>query len=237
MAKGRGDGKPDRSDGARGSRDVTPSLSRRLRTARQERGLSLEAVAQKAQISASLLSQIERGKASPSLVSLVAIADALMLRPGDLLDETADETADSPVVRHSERHVIEDAGCRFEYMMHLDDPMLEVAEMLLQPDTASRPHLASHTGRDYGIVLEGTVRVEFEAGSEDLGVGDYIAFDSDAPHRLLNPSDKVARVIWIIAHEGSPRGGRKVQRRGGKAKASNRSSQRRGGVGSGIAAE
>lgn len=198
---------------ARESRDVTPNLSRRLRNARQERGLSLEAVAQKAQISTSLLSQIERGKASPSLVSLVAIADALMLRPGDLLDENTDQEARSPVVRHAERHVIEDAGCRFEYMMHLDDPMLEVAEMILKPGTASRPHLAGHTGRDYGIVLKGPVRVEFENESQTLRVGDYIAFDSEAPHRLVNEGKKEARVIWIIAHEGSPRGGRPVSKR------------------------
>ncbi len=188
--------------------DVTPMLSRRLRSARQERGLSLEAVAEKAQISTSLLSQIERGKASPSLVSLVAIADALMLRPGELLDDSADDGTPSPVVRHEERHVIEDSGCRFEYMMHLDDPMLEVAEMVLSPDTASRPHLAGHTGRDYGIVLEGVVKVEFESSSEELGVGDYIAFDSDQPHRLVNASDSDVKVIWIIAHEGSPRGRR-----------------------------
>lgn len=201
------------------SRDVTPNLSRRLRTARQERGMSLEAVAQKAQVSTSLLSQIERGKASPSLVSLVAIADALMVRPGDLLDEASDQEARSPVVRHSERHVIEDAGCRFEYMMHLDDPMLEVAEMIIKPGTASRPHLAGHTGRDYGIVLKGTVRVEFENDSQILRKGDYIAFDSEAPHRLVNETSQDVRVIWIIAHEGSPRGGRPVAKREAKAKA------------------
>ena len=203
----------------RAAHDVTPMLSQRLRSARQERGLSLEAVAEKAQVSTSLLSQIERGKASPSLVSLVAIADALMLRPGDLLDDSAADGAASPVVRQEERHVIEDSGCRFEYMMHLDDPMLEVAELVLSPETASRPHLAGHTGRDYGIVLEGVVRVEFESSSEELGAGDYIAFDSDEPHRLVNASEGDVRVIWIIAHEGSPRGRRHsgAARKGGRS--------------------
>ncbi len=174
-------------------------------------------MAQKAQISTSLLSQIERGKASPSLVSLVAIADALMLRPGDLLNEPDEAKTRNPVVRHSERHVIEDAGGRFEYMMHLDDPMLEVAEMILKPGTASRPHLAGHTGRDYGIVLRGPVRVEFEDDSHVLKGGDYIAFDSEMPHRLVNEGKSDARVIWIIAHEGSPRGGRPVSSRAADA--------------------
>jgi len=190
------------ADSVRTSRDITPVLSRRLRAARRDRGLSLAAVAEKAQISTSLLSQIEHGKASPSLVSLVAISDALMLRPGDLLDESP-EHAVSPVVRQSERHVIDNSGCRFEYMMHLDDPMLEVAELLLRPGTATRPHLASHTGRDYGVVLEGKVTVEFDSGTEVLEQGDYVAFDADAPHRVVNDTKKDARVIWIIAHDNS----------------------------------
>lgn len=195
--------KGDGADSGRTSRDITPVLSRRLRAARRDRGLSLAAVAEKAQISTSLLSQIEHGKASPSLVSLVAISDALMLRPGDLLDDESPEHAISPVVRQSERHVIDNSGCRFEYMMHLDDPMLEVAELLLRPGTATRPHLASHTGRDYGVVLEGTVTVEFDSGTEVLEEGDYVAFDADAPHRVINATKKDARVIWIIAHDKS----------------------------------
>jgi uncharacterized cupin superfamily protein len=81
--------------------------------------------------------------------------------------------------------------------------MLDVAELLLRPGTATRPHLASHTGRDYGVVLEGTVTVEFDSGTEVLEEGDYVAFDADAPHRVINATKKDARVIWIIAHDKS----------------------------------
>ncbi|MEA2201410.1 MAG: hypothetical protein QOI89_2006 [Solirubrobacteraceae bacterium] len=184
----------------RAGRTVTASLSRRLRSARVARGLSLKAVAEKAQISTSLLSQIERGKASPSLVSLVAIADALMIRPGMLLDDD-EESATSPVVRREERHVVDDMHCRREYLMHLDDPLLEVAELLMRPGSSTRPKLASHSGRDYGIVLQGQVRIEFDAGHEELGEGDYIAFDASRPHRIVNETENEARVIWIIAHD------------------------------------
>jgi transcriptional regulator with XRE-family HTH domain len=187
-------------DGPRGGRTVTASLSRRLRAARIARGLSLRAVAEKAQISTSLLSQIERGKASPSLVSLVAIADALTIRPGMLLDDD-EELATSPVVRREERHVVDDNHCRREYLMHLDDPLLEVAELLMRPGSSTRPKLASHSGRDYGIVLQGQVRIEFDSGHEELGEGDYIAFDASRPHRVVNETGNEARVIWIIAHE------------------------------------
>lgn len=189
----------------RHGRSVTDSLSRKLRATRLERGLSLKAVAEKAQISTSLLSQIERGKASPSLVSLVAIADALTIRPGALLDAGDEAGVVSPVVRQADRHVVDDPECRREYMMHIDDPTLEVCELQIRPGAATRPLLAKHSGRDYGIVLEGRVIIEFDSDEEELCEGDYIAFDADRPHRLVNRGEDDARVIWIIAHDSRTR--------------------------------
>ena len=194
---------------------VTASLGSRIRALRLERGLSLRSVAALAQISPSLLSQIERGDASPSLVSLVAIADALVVRPGQLLDEHPGESHPvSPVVRRGQRRVIDDEQCRREYLMHLDDPFLEVAELVVAPGGHTRPHLARHSGRDYGIVISGQIVVEFESGREILRQGDYIAFDAAQPHRVVNETSRSARVLWIIAHDRSSEGaGRRARGR------------------------
>lgn len=181
---------------------VTETVGRRVRTIRGERGLSARSVAASAQISPSLLSGIERGTASPSLVSLVAIAEALGVRPGELLERDDEATVGaSSVVRKEERRVIDDRLCRREYLMHVDDPYLEVAELLLPPGGASRPALARHSGRDYAIVLTGTATIEFATGSEVISEGDYIAFDSDAPHRVVNQSTNETRLIWIVAYD------------------------------------
>ncbi len=181
---------------------VTETVGRRVRAIRGERGLSARTVAAAAQISPSLLSGIERGTASPSLVSLVAIAEALGVRPGELLEREDEATmGESNVVRKEERRVIDDRRCRREYLMHVDDPYLEVAELLLPPGGASRPALARHSGRDYAIVLTGTATVELGNGSEVLSEGDYIAFDSDAPHRVVNNSTEESRLIWIVAYD------------------------------------
>jgi len=189
----------------REAHSVTAGLGARIKTLRLERDLSLRTVAAQAQVSPSLLSQIERGEASPSLISLVAIADALDVRPGRLLDDDgADEPAPSPVVRRAERRVVDDALCRREYLMHLDDPYLEVAELIVAPGGESRPRLAHHSGRDYGVVITGEIVIEFENGrSETLKRGDYIAFDAEIPHRAVNRSSRGARVLWIIAHDRS----------------------------------
>lgn len=208
------DGRPN-TPGRRAANSATAGLGGRVRALRRERGLSLRTVATAAQISPSLLSQIERGEASPSLVSLVAIADALVVRPGVLLDdETGSGESKSPVVRRGERKVIDDDMCRREYLMHLDDPYLEVAELMVAPGGQSRPQLARHSGRDYGVVITGQIVVEFEGRSETLRQGDYIAFDAERAHRIVNQSSKPARVLWIIAHDRSDAG---AQRRSGVA--------------------
>lgn len=189
--------------GRRGQRaaEVSAGLGNRIRALRLQQGLSLRAVAAIAKISPSLLSQIERSEASPSLVSLVAIADALDVRPGVLLDDEVDtDQGDSLVVRRAERLVIDDETCRREFMMHLDDPYLEVAELTIAPGGESRPKLARHSGRDYGLVITGQIVVEIEEQEETLRRGDYIAFDAERPHRIVNRSSRPARALWIIAH-------------------------------------
>jgi transcriptional regulator with XRE-family HTH domain len=203
--------RPAVRNGRGSAKSLTAALGGRIRALRLERGLSLRTVASAAQVSPSLLSQIERGEASPSLVSLVAIADALVVRPGVLLEDGADgEASASPVVRREQRRVIDDEQCRREYLMHLDDPYLEVAELIVAPGGHSRPQLARHSGRDYGVVTQGELVVEFEGRSERLRRGDYIAFEAELPHRIVNQSAKTARVLWIIAH---PRSGPDEPRR------------------------
>ena len=189
----------------REAHSVTAGLGARIKALRLERDLSLRSVAAQAQVSPSLLSQIERGEASPSLISLVAIADALDVRPGRLLDDDgAGQAEPSPVVRREQRRIVDDALCRREYLMHLDDPYLEVAELIVAPGGASRPQLAHHSGRDYGVVITGEIVIEFENGrSETLTRGDYIAFDAEVPHRAVNRSSRRARLLWIIAHDRS----------------------------------
>ena len=179
-------------------RSPAEALGIRLRELRTRRGQTLRSVAEKADVSPSLLSQIERGEASPSLTSLAAIAEALAVRPADLLEGDRHDPR-SPVVRRAQRRVTEDPQCRREYMMDLGDPYLVVAELRITAGAVARPNPGTHSGRDYGVVLEGQVTVQLGDRREVLGEGDYIAFDARHPHRLLNETDQPARVLWITA--------------------------------------
>jgi quercetin dioxygenase-like cupin family protein len=54
-----------------------------------------------------------------------------------------------------------------------------------------------HSGREYGLVLEGNLRVTVGFEAHDLKPGDSIAFDSTVPHRLENIGDRPARAVWL----------------------------------------
>ena len=70
-------------------------IGEKLRAARQERQMSLRELAHKASISASMLSQIETGKAYPSVRSIYSIAAALSLPVDYFFPERDDD--DRPI--------------------------------------------------------------------------------------------------------------------------------------------
>ena len=67
--------------------DVLKKLGSQIATTRRERGLSQEDLAGAAELDRSYLSEIENGRKNPSVLSLVRIAKALGVRPGELLDK------------------------------------------------------------------------------------------------------------------------------------------------------
>ena len=77
-----------------------------IKKLREEQGLTLRALAKKIEISASFLSQVESGKASPSLSTLKSISDALATTIGNLIGESQ-KLEDNP---HSPQHIVTRSG-------------------------------------------------------------------------------------------------------------------------------
>lgn len=57
----------------------------KIREVRQEKNISQKELARKAEISQSYLSELEHNKKSPTLRQLCKIAEALNVKPGDLV--------------------------------------------------------------------------------------------------------------------------------------------------------
>lgn len=171
-----------------------------IRSARKERGLTLEALSEVAQLSVGNVSQIERGIANPSISTLVQLAHAVGIPLWQLLN--VHESAKSPVVRADERrrldgHGMREDGATYELLTPDVHGALEVTYVQTPPgyDTSATPY--RHDGEEFGIVLAGTKDVFLDGVKHSLSAGDSIQYSSTVPHWYVNTGEETCMSIWV----------------------------------------
>jgi transcriptional regulator with XRE-family HTH domain len=199
--------------------DPGTGLGPRLREVRVSRELSVRELARRVGCSASLISQIERGVSVPSVGVLYSLAtelgsslDYLLFGsgagPGTGVARTAAprprEISPPPVVQRGDRRKIIDlaSGVRWERLTPQSEATTDFLEVIYSPgghSTDERRPLR-HDGREYGLVISGTLTANVGFESYELGPGDSIAFDSATPHEYLNKTGDYVHAIWVVIH-------------------------------------
>ncbi|TMR98424.1 helix-turn-helix domain-containing protein [Nonomuraea basaltis] len=186
--------------------DDAAILGRRIRQLRKNAGLTLDRVADAAQISASLLSRIERGAAQPSLPTLRTISQALGIPIAALFEGEDRSTASEHdaagrrlVVRHADRRRLKvpDSRIQYELMIPDLDGAVEVIWGAI-PRGGGTTHPSSHPGEEVIVALAGHVAVVVDDQEFLLAGGDTIRFDRSRPHRLFNPRPTVAEFVLVV---------------------------------------
>lgn len=213
-------------DGLRVDVEGIELLGGRLREQRIARGIGVRELARMVDCSASLISQIERGRANPSVSTLYAVSNALGIsldslfggrgRPGPAAPPADDPQPDgasaapgvpgpgepAPVVlRPADRKVINlERGVEWQLLMPVPERSAEFMEVRYAPGggSAADHHAIRHNGREYSLVLEGTLSLEIGFEQYQLEPGDSVAFDSTIPHRLWNAGDVPVRAVWFV---------------------------------------
>ncbi|RIV26205.1 cupin domain-containing protein [Alicyclobacillaceae bacterium I2511] len=170
----------------------------KLRSVRQEQGLTISDLAEKCGASASLISQIERGKVVPTLTIFLHVCQALNLPMHYFFEANPDEEL---VVRKDNRKVIKLPNSHVEYQL-LSPNLHGQIEFLLveiQPGPAvDTEAVFTHAGEECGFVLDGELIVHFSTSDVHLKAGDSICFPSTTPHRYHNPGATVSRSVWAM---------------------------------------
>jgi transcriptional regulator with XRE-family HTH domain len=199
-----------------------PPIGDRLRATRQERGLSLRELAERLGVSPSLISQVETGRARPSVSTLYAIANELNVSLDELLFPDADPSrgrtlARVPAVARGTmpRDPVQRAGTRKAIRLgsgvvweRLTSESLADAEFLhvtYEVGGASCPEheFQRHNGQEWGYVLSGRLGVTIGFDDHQLQAGDAIAFESSIPHRLYNAGGDPVQGIWFVLGRNS----------------------------------
>lgn len=172
-----------------------------IRDLRKARQMTIPDLATATGYSTGFLSQVERGKSSPSVDALHKIATALGVSISWFF---RNEAADDPVERE---YIVRARGRRsLGFKAGITDELLSPhlrgeLELLLSrfpPGTSSGDAPYTHRGEEAGVVMQG--RMELFIGDKRfvLETGDSFGFPSNLPHRYANVGDIEAVVIWAI---------------------------------------
>jgi transcriptional regulator with XRE-family HTH domain len=178
---------------------TTRHLGGRVKKLRTERGWSLEALANASGVSRSMLSEIEREQANPTLAVTLRIAQAFGMGLGELL-EAPGASSSINVIRADDRafHYRSDNSCRIRTLSPLNlEKDVEFYEVQLQIGGALRsaPHFEGT--REFLTVQKGQVRVESGQDGEVLNPGDSVSYRADVPHAIINEGAGEA-IIFLV---------------------------------------
>ncbi|WP_024355651.1 cupin domain-containing protein [Leucobacter chironomi] len=199
---GESDGAHDSSDSAE---TETKRLGRTLRELRQSRRMTLTVVAEKAKITPSFLSQIERGLAVPSLPALYRIARVFDFTPSDLLEARNEEL---PILtrRTARARVEAPAALVKERLLPSTVRTMQVYSATI-PVGGSTGEPQSHGDSDeLLLVVSGTAVVEVDSKSLQMESGDSLYYRTSSIHSVRNSGKTELEVLWITApptlHDG-----------------------------------
>lgn len=166
---------------------------------RKQKGLSVKELAAKAEISSSMLSQLERGFANPSISTLRAIANVLEV---PLFKFFMEETDASELVVYADKRkrlpTYENEGITYELLTPTISGDIEFALLTLEPGCQSSSTPLSHTSEEVAFVQKGELRIHINSNIIDLHEGDSIRIPPNTEHYWENVSSSVSTTIFAI---------------------------------------
>jgi XRE family transcriptional regulator, regulator of sulfur utilization len=180
-----------------------PQVGAALAALRRQRGLSLDDLSRRAGVSKSMLSQIERAQANPTVAVVWRLATALGVPLAELLGETRPA---EPLLATEPAHAAPlltspDGRCALRILGPIDlAGRFEWYQLTVQPGGAldSQPHAPG--SREHLTLASGTLEVSAGAQSTRLRHGETARYAVDVPHRIHNPGKTTAQALLVVIH-------------------------------------
>lgn len=187
--------------------DILVDVGSRVRSVRENRGLSLEDISQRTNIQTDVLQRIESGEMAPPLGTIIKLAKALEMKMGYFI--SGEENRPFTIVRGEDRKVVSryDSkkgkyyGYTYESLApHKKDRHMEPFLVTLDPSEAEEERSA-HDGQEFIYVLEGTMEVRLGEEVYLLEPGDAIYYDSTIPHLVKCHGKERTRIVAVLYAE------------------------------------
>ncbi|WP_028777177.1 helix-turn-helix domain-containing protein [Shimazuella kribbensis] len=168
---------------------------------RRKNGMTIREFAEYAGISTSLISQIERGQANPSLSVLELIAKALRVPLFSLFINEID--TDSLISRKQDRKkVFRENSDHIVYEVLTPDFMKANIEILMMDlkanSNTTEGHYIHNNKEEIAVIMKGHAYVELESTEYLLNEGDVVRIPPNIKHRFLNKSDEPNHILFVL---------------------------------------
>ncbi|MDR2900507.1 MAG: XRE family transcriptional regulator [Treponema sp.] len=173
----------------------------KIRAVRERKGFTLKDVAEKAGVSESLVSQVERNRVSPAIDTLLSLADVLDVDLEYLFSDYKRERL-VRITRKDERDTFTRPGVLYERLAQLESSKhqdgIESYYITIEAGQENKSTEYGHPGWELGVVVEGNATLTIGKESYELAPGDSVSFRSDAPHVISNPGKTPLKILWVI---------------------------------------
>ena len=194
--------KTSKSSTAADAESINEDLSRRVKKLRADSGWSLDELASVSGVSRSMLSEIERERANPTLSVTYRIARAFGLSLQDII-ESADSASSIQVTLANDSAQVfrSDKQCEIRTLSPLNlEKDIEFYEVRLPVNGAltSQPHVDGT--REFLTVIDGGVNLQSGNFKESLVKGDSATYRADVAHSIANSGKREAVLFLVVLY-------------------------------------
>lgn len=180
-----------------------PEVGATLQKIRLKRGLTLDDLSRAAGVSKSMLSQIEREKANPTIAVAWRLANALGIGIEELLSANDRQNDTIHVVEPHETPTL--PGSHSGYVLRILGPMdlagkFEWYELTLSPGGALKSNPHDPGTMEHLTVLSGAVELEVEGSAKKLKAGGTARYHADKAHAIHNTGKTEAKALLVVIH-------------------------------------
>ena len=176
-------------------------MGKRIKQKRESLNLQMKELSNKIGVTSSLISQIEKGKAFPSIVTLKKVAEALNTTVGELIGEN-ENVITHPLVKNFERRLAkenEHGTSSFLLSNHISGKQMEPYVICFENNSDSKEIMTSNfPGQEFCYVIKGKFDVAINGDNYTLEQGDSFYFNSKRKHLFRNISNNKAELLWVI---------------------------------------
>jgi len=183
-----------------GQDEGVKEIAEKLKALRLANHMTLKELAQKAGCTDAYLSQLENGRANPSIMILKKVASALQVKVVDFFLE--DETNGYDVVLHEGDRVninFRKGDAKIQMLVRdIQNKRMQPFYTTIEPGGGSEGSY-SHIGEEFGIVLRGVLEIQLQGRSHRVKKNESFYFSSREPHSWSNPGKTKTEVIWVVS--------------------------------------